>query len=105
MVNFMKRKTGKQTNKKKVSPRLQSAFHLEKFWMVGVVRRFQGKDGSPPGVRKARLEFRKVGVMKRPWVPERRKSSSKQALGNTHTVLLSPCSIGSSVCPGKWATF
>lgn len=52
--------------------------------MVRGGRRFQGKDGSLPGVRKERLEFRKAGVMKRPWVPERQNSSRKQALENTH---------------------
>ena len=52
--------------------------------MVRVERRFQGKDGSLPVMREEGLEFRKSGVMKRPWVPERRKSSRKQALGNPH---------------------
>ena len=71
-VNPMKRKTSKQTNKNP-EPQDSLGFSPEVVWMVRVGRRFQGKDGSLPGVRKERLEFRKPGVMKRPWVPERRK--------------------------------
>ena len=71
--------------------------------MVHIGRRFQGKDGSLPDVRKERLGFRKAGVMKRPWVQEKNKSSRNQTLGKIHTgVLFSPCSIGSSVCLRKY---
>ena len=61
-MNPVKRVTSKKTKTKKkiLSPRIHWAFHLEDFWVVGVGRRFQGKDGCLTAVRKERLEFRKA---------------------------------------------